>query len=361
MGKGETRMNDVAGPKRESPEYLRISLAAAITLGIKQGRFYRDARLRCINLLMSYEDGCKANCAYCGLQKRREGLYDDKSFIRVDWPSVSLGEITQRCRFRLSHVKRICLSMITHPQALSDSVEILRRLKREIPSIPLSLLCAPTLLSGRELEIYRTIPVDRLGIAVDAATEEIFHEMRGQGPEEVHRWDHYWRIFDKAIEVFGHDRVGVHLIVGLGETEEAMVRRMDRIRRAGGTTHLFCFYPEKGSRLEGRPQPPVWQYRRVQLARYLIDKDLAGFEDFSFDARGRIVSFGLPAWKLERIVMQGTPFMTSGCPDGTGETICTRPYGDCKPGEDIRSFPFKPDPRDLSRIRWELAQYDANP
>ena len=34
-----------------SPEYVRLSLAAAMTLGFAEGRFYRNARLGCINLL----------------------------------------------------------------------------------------------------------------------------------------------------------------------------------------------------------------------------------------------------------------------------------------------------------------------
>jgi len=42
----------------ESPEYLRMSLAAALTLGLKNGSFYRGARLYCINLLLTYKRGC---------------------------------------------------------------------------------------------------------------------------------------------------------------------------------------------------------------------------------------------------------------------------------------------------------------
>ena len=67
----------------ESPEYLRMSLAAAMTLGFKQGLFYRNARLYCINLLLTYTEGCAARCAYCGLSKKRPGTYSRKSFIRV--------------------------------------------------------------------------------------------------------------------------------------------------------------------------------------------------------------------------------------------------------------------------------------
>ena len=346
---------ETAVQKLESPEYLRISLAAAMTLGMRSGRFYRDAKLQCINLLMTYEEGCSANCAYCGLQRVREGSYDSKSFIRVPWPVVSLDEIIARSRERREEVKRICLSMITHGKVVEDARIILERLHEGLPWVPLSLLCNPTLLSRKDLEKYRAIPVDRLGIAVDGATEKIFDQYRGKGARGPHRWEGYWRLFDDALEVFGPDRVGMHLIVGLGETEEEMIRLMDRIRGAGGSTHLFCFFPESGSRLEDRPQPPVGQYRRVQLARYLIDQGIATFNDFAFNAAGQLLSFGLPPARLEEIIGLGIPFMTGGCPDEAGHAVCTRPYGDCAPGDDIRSFPFQPDEGDLALIRRQLA------
>ena len=203
---------------QESPEYLRISLAAAMTLGIAPGWFHRGARPRCINLLMTYDEGCAANCSYCGLQRHREGNYEDKSFIRVPWPVVSLDEIVSRSRDRLSAVRRVCLSMITHPRVARDARTILDRLHRQLPEAPISVLSNPTLLTRADLEFFRGIPIDRLGIAVDAATEPIFDRHRAREVRGPHRWDRYWRFFEEALEVFGPNRVGIHLIVGLGGT-----------------------------------------------------------------------------------------------------------------------------------------------
>lgn len=342
------------GKSKESPEYLRISLAAAMTLGMEPGRFYRDAKLRCINLLMSYDEGCAANCSYCGLQRHREGSYDAKSFIRVPWPMVSLEEIISRSLEHRSAIKRVCLSMITHSRVVEDSRTILGRLSRGLPGVPLSLLSNPTLLTRRDLEFYHDLPIDRLGIAVDAATPEIFDRYRAREVQGPHRWSRYWQTFDDALEVFGPNRVGVHLIVGLGETEEQMIRLIGRVRTAGGSTHLFSFFPESGSRLANHPQPPAGQYRRVQLARYLIDEDMATADGFSFDRSGQLVSYGIPDAKLEEVISTGIPFLTSGCPDETGMVSCTRPFGDCRPGDDIRSFPFQPDEDDLTMIRTQL-------
>ncbi|MCK5264403.1 MAG: hypothetical protein KAR03_02255, partial [Candidatus Thorarchaeota archaeon] len=73
---------------RESPSYVRTSLAAAMTMGKIPGKFYRDAKLYCINLLLTYDEGCHARCAYCGLSGSREieNEWTDSSFIRVEWP-----------------------------------------------------------------------------------------------------------------------------------------------------------------------------------------------------------------------------------------------------------------------------------
>ena len=70
-------------PKEQSPDYAKMSHATAISLGLMRGRMYRGAVNRCVNLLVHYPEGCSANCAYCGLAKKRPGAYQDKSFIHV--------------------------------------------------------------------------------------------------------------------------------------------------------------------------------------------------------------------------------------------------------------------------------------
>jgi len=82
--------NNILAPHMKSPDYVQISNAAAITLGIMGGRMYGCECTRCLNLLLTYPEGCRANCAYCGLARHREAErdYADRNFIRVDWPAV---------------------------------------------------------------------------------------------------------------------------------------------------------------------------------------------------------------------------------------------------------------------------------
>jgi len=85
---------NILTPNMRSPEYVQMSTAAAITLGVTGGRMHRTSCTRCLNLLLTYPEGCRANCAYCGLARHREAErdYADRNFIRVDWPAVPLEQ-----------------------------------------------------------------------------------------------------------------------------------------------------------------------------------------------------------------------------------------------------------------------------
>jgi biotin synthase len=148
--------------------------------------------------------------------------------------------------------------------------------------------------------------------------------------------------------------VGSHLMVGMGETEREMLETIQRVYDIGGTTHLFSFFPEADSFLAEHPQPPIGQYRRVQLGRYLIDEGIASFGDFRFDESGRVRDFWIDSETLAAIVEKGEPFRTSGCPGEDGEVACNRPYANCLPGGEIRNFPFPPEKDDIREIEKEL-------
>ena len=89
---------NILTPNMRSPDYVQMSTAAAITLGVTTGRMYRCSCTRCLNLLLTYPEGCRANCAYCGLARHREAErdYADRNFIRVDWPAVQMDTIVDK-------------------------------------------------------------------------------------------------------------------------------------------------------------------------------------------------------------------------------------------------------------------------
>jgi len=338
--------------KKESPEYLRTSLAAAMTLGFCSGRFYRDARLYCLNFLLTYQEGCHANCSYCGLSREGEEDYDKRSFIRVEWPKFSLAEIKERIgKGVANHVERICISMITNKRSMGDTILIAEELRET--GIPISLLISPSILKVEDLHRLKEAGADMLGIAVDCATEELFEKHRGKSVRGPHKWDRYWQTVKDAVDVFGRDMAGVHLIVGMGETEKEMAHTIQRVRDIGGKTHLFSFYPESGSLLEKKSPCPVGQYRRVQLARYLIDNDLSTAGRMEFNDKEQLTGWGT---ETGEIIGSGKPFQTSGCKGKTMEGACNRPFGDGPPSA-IRSYPFPLNEEDVKKVREELLDW----
>jgi biotin synthase len=352
---GGKPMDGAADEASRSPDYMRISLAAAMTLGYEPGGFFRGARLHCINLLLTYPEGCRARCAYCGLSAQGPGSGTGRSFIRVQWPAYPLDDIIHRISSRRGAVKRICISMITRRQAVADTVAVCSRL-RSSADIPVSLLITPTLIGDGDLERFKAAGADKIGVAIDLATPALFDRYRGSGVKGPHQWDVYWRCFQSAVDVFGPANAGVHLMVGMGETEREMCTVIQRARDMGGRTHLFSFFPEPGSLLAEHPRPSLVHYRHIQLARFLIDQRITRADRFAFDPQNRIIDFALPAADMDRIIDSGDPFRTSGCAGYDGEVACNRPFANSRPGPHLRNYPFPPAAEDIDRIRLQMGR-----
>ena len=348
----------VKTPEMRSPDYVQMSTAAAITLGLIPGKMHRTACTHCLNLLVTYPEGCRANCAYCGLARHREEArdYADRNFIRVDWPTARYDEVIERVKAGADkgQFQRMCISMITHPRSNDDTFVLLERWTREVPQVPVSILSNPTTLEKADLVRMKTLGADIFTVALDAVTPEIFSRTRGKGVDSPHKYEHYWRAIEWAAEVYGPEKFGAHLICGMGETEQEILDVAQRIRDMGGHNHMFAFFPERGSLMEDWPPVDRGQWRRVQLARYIIDYAGGHIRDMRFDESGRVVDFGLPQAKLESLIQAGTAFRTSGCPGKDDDvSACNRPYGDSSP-LDILSFPFAPAKRDITGIRRQL-------
>jgi biotin synthase len=252
---------------------------------------------------------------------------------------------------------RMCISMITHPRSDEDTVTVLREWTRRIDPtvIPVSILSNPTTMTRADVRRLRELGADIFTVALDAATPAIFERTRGRGVQSPHAWAKYWEILMDAREIFGPQKFGAHIIVGMGETEHDVLALVQRLVDLGGHSHMFCFFPERGSLMDHLPATPRDQWRRVQLARYLIDYRGVRVERMKFDDAGRVIDFGLPAAELDAVIDGGIAFRTSGCPGKLAEDIsaCDRPYGDSPPSN-IASYPFQPNGTDLRRIRRQL-------
>jgi len=352
---------NILTPQMRSPDYVQMSTAAAITLGVTDGRMYRCECTRCLNLLLTYPEGCRANCAYCGLARHREAErdYADRNFIRVDWPAVPMDTVVDIVAKdgANSPFHRMCISMITHPRSDDDTVAVLKKWTSRIDpdTIPVSILSNPTTMGRADVENLRDLGADIFTVALDAATPAIFDRTRGKGVQSPHKWSKYWEVLMDARDIFGAEKFGAHIIVGMGETEYEVLNLVQELVDLGGHSHMFCFFPEDGSLMDHLPATPRDQWRRVQLARYLIDYRDVRIDHMKFDELGRVVDFGLPTSELDDVINAGVAFRTSGCPGKEAEDVsaCDRPYGDSPPSN-IASYPFAPKKKDLKKIRKQL-------
>ena len=353
----------VKTPHMRSPEYVQMSTAAAITLGLIPGAMHRTGCTHCLNLLVTYPEGRRANCAYCGLARHREEArdYADRNFIRVDWPAVRYEEVIERVTSGndAGQFERMCISMITHPDSDADTRVLLKRWAAAVPRIPVSILSNPTTMEKDDLIQLRDLGADIFTVALDAVTPEIFDRTRGKGVDSPHKWDKYWRAIEWAAEVFGPEKFGAHLICGMGETEREILEVAQRITDLGGHNHMFAFFPERGSLMEDWSAAPRDQWRRVQLGRFVIDYAGGHVSRMRFDDAGRVIDFGLPEAELAALIDSGKPFQTSGCPGKSDEEVsaCNRPYGDSSPS-DIRSFPFALNGNDVRLVRRQMEGED---
>ncbi len=346
LGKVDTQI-------KESPEWVRLSAASAIILRLQSGRFARDFEFGGINLLLNYGQGCFSDCAYCGLARTRPGSYEEKSFIRVEWPLLETDRVVQQMAKYQDRLTRLCISMVTHGRAYRDTVEITERIRRHVKT-PLSILVAPPTLNVERLKHFKTIGVDMIGIGMDAVTQEVFVQHRTNVPNGRLDWDNYWEITFASREIFGPWKVNCHTLVGLGETDRDLIDIFFKLKEKQIYSYLFCFNPEPDSRLANHPKPDITRWRRIQLAKHLIEVENVERDKFDFDDAGNLVAIRLPENQLIKVAQTGVPFMTDGCPGEGGEPGCTRPYGSYRPSEPYRDYPFLPDPNDLKEIFVQL-------
>ena len=325
------------------PNLIRVSVGTAIVLGIADGKLDAEPTTA---YLMTYSKGkCTANCGFCPQARASKGSAD--RLARVTWPLFSTLEVFSALEkvSKTSKVKRICIQALNYPQVFNDLSIIVKEIKKRV-NIPLSVACQPR--EKTDIELLAKAGVDRLGIALDAATQETFEKVKGKQAGGPYDWEMQFCLLRNAQTVFGKENVSTHIIVGLGETERDLVKLIQKLVDAEILPALFAFTPVRGTILEARSPPAVESFRRVQLARYLIVEGIGRAEGMVFSKEGKVISFGLPKQVLMDAVDSGEPFRTSGCPD------CNRPFYNEKPGGPIYNYPRKLSSSELEEARRQL-------
>ncbi len=334
-----------------SPDYVRISVAAAIELGLVPGRI-NGCSCNCINLLQNYPQGCAANCSYCGLARERPGLAEENSFIRVDWPLYPTDLVVEKIAEKesIATVGRVCIAQVQDHRATQDLIDMADRVHRAAADVPISALVTATLLNENDLHIIKEAGVDIIGVGLDAASEDVFLRTRGKLAKGPHRWDQHWEIVRAARRIYGPMKVNCHLIVGLGETDKEMFDMIFQLKAEKIAGYLFSFNPEPGTDMQHVPRAPLERWRRIQYVKYLIENHDLPYDALKFNDVGELVELTPPPDVAKSAFDKGLAFMTNGCPDRHGSMACNRPYGSYRPGEAYRDYPFLPDKQERNII-----------
>jgi len=330
--------------EQEYPSLIRVSLGTAIVLGLLTGKLDAEPTTA---YLMTYKLGkCTANCGFCPQARTSES--NTEMLSRVTWPTFSTPKVLSALGkgFRQGKIKRVCIQALNYPEVFAHLQTLVKKIKKEV-AVPISVSCQP--LNRANIELLAKAGVDRLGVALDAATEALFESVKGKDAGGSYSWEGQFRMLGEALTVFGKENVSTHVIVGLGETEHEVIEVIQRCVDIGVLPALFAFTPIRGTALEKNPPPLVESYRRIQLARFLIAKRLARVEDMHFDDNGKIEGFGLAKEDLKKRVLSGEPFLTSGCPS------CNRPFYNEKPSGPIYNYPSKPSEKDTEELKQQFA------
>ncbi|MFX0069893.1 MAG: radical SAM protein [Candidatus Hermodarchaeota archaeon] len=308
------------------PEKIRVSIGSAAVLGLESINF-PIAPTTCY--IMTH-DTCIANCGFC--PQARDFGDSNSSLSRITWPLYPFKDFIIKLRY-ISHskkFKRICIQTLNYKNNFQDLVEIITEIKKASNS-PISIAIPP--MSKEQLRELKIRGVERVGIALDGATQEIFNKIKGIGVNGPYRWENHFKCITDALEIFKKGYVSSHLIVGLGESHKEIIELIFKLNNQGVLFALFAFTPIKGTKLADLTQPDLISFRKLQLCRYLIINENKNINDITFNTKDEIIGININQTELKNIIHESNAFLTSGCPG------CNRPYYTSKPSGPIYNYP----------------------
>jgi biotin synthase-related radical SAM superfamily protein len=313
------------------PENIRVSIGSAIVLGLLRGRL--DAEPTTVYLLTCRNEKCSANCGFCPQARESRGRADRLS--RVTWPIFPTKDVVNAIKqiTKGETIKRVCIQTLNYPEVFDDILLLVREIKSQV-NVPVSASCQPS--NPKKLKTLVEAGVDRISIALDAATEELFDKIKGKNVGGPYLWERQREVLNEAVKAFGEGSVNTHLIAGLGETEKELCQTIQWCVDSGVYPALFAFTPIPGTALEDKTPPSLSRYRKGQVAHYLLTRRKTRIENMTFNDDGCLMNFGVSKENLREIVETGEPFVTSGCPG------CNRPYFNERPGGIIYNCPKQP-------------------
>ncbi|MBF0543482.1 MAG: hypothetical protein HQM08_03565 [Candidatus Riflebacteria bacterium] len=294
-------------------EKLRVSIGTAVELGLENARNIVAPTTAYLLL----DKGCLGQCSFC---PRNNGNSKELKLSRILWPEFSLPTVLTNLDNFSNRFRRICLQTSYNPDQESLIKKITQDLTQSGKPLCVTVHPAQTNFIPSLLESG----AEKVGIGLDAASKRTYEKHKGRP------WENDFEAVLNSIKSFPN-KIGIHLIFGLGDSEIDFVKMIQFLHQAGcSSIALFAFTPtEKSSVMK---PPDLSAYRRIQAFRHLNYKRIRMFENLVIMDE-RISSFGIPESQLIEALLNGEAFQTSGCPD------CNRPFYNESPRGIAYNFP----------------------
>lgn len=309
---------DEADAQEPCTDCWRVSSGSAAVLGLRSLRM--DAAPTTAYLMLGGR--CRRNCVFC--TQAHSSHANQAALSRVLWPEFAADDVAAGIdrAHQAGTIRRVCLQVTDSPEHVQEAAAALQRLRAR-SSAP--VCCSINPRDVDEVGSLLAVGADRVTIALDAASEEVFRRTKSGS------WARTWELLTGSAQRYP-GRISTHVIVGLGETERDLAECLQRLHDLGIGIGLFSFTPVAGTAWSDHSAPTLDHYRRMQAARWLIVHNLARAEAFVYDDAGRLLDYGVPREQLHAALADGSAWRTSGCPD------CNRPYYNERPGGPMYNY-----------------------
>lgn len=287
---------------------IRLSLGSATHLGLRKMKI--DVAPTTLYTMLG--ENCYGRCAFC--TQARDNMADKKYLSRIVWPKYDIESVVQQLR-KTTDINRICIQTLNNPDILEQLPIVVEKLHSDLEK-PISVCMNP--VSKSYLIRLKNAGVERVGTGLDCATQKCFNLIK-----PGFHWEQYQQFIQDTIEVFG--RGSVHLIVGLGDSDEELINAFQNYTDMGCSIGLFALTPMPGTKLH-HPAPSISRYRSLQLARFLISRKYLTIADMDF-IEGKLSKIKTSPEIIDKTLSKGVPFHTSGCPDCNRPNYNERPRG----------------------------------
>jgi len=325
-----------------SMKKVRASMGTLGTLGLELVQM--DTPPTTAYLQIYTEKRCKANCQFCA---QASGSSADLTHIaRGMYIPFDLEAVVERLKmaYEREYLARACIQTLLYDTWWEDTVYLVKRIRKE-SQIPISLAVFP--LDTGKYEELRKMGVNELVVPLDACTPELFDKIKGKTTGGPYSWERHIDGIKLASVIF--EKVGTHLIIGLGESDEDAIKIISGFFNNNVNTALFSYTYIPGTQSKASDKTEnesVRHYRTVQLARHLILEKLSSYPGMMFK-EGVLIDYGVNADVIHQTIENGKAFQTSGCPG------CNRPMAN-ETFSKILNFPKKPADVEKHNIKKDL-------